>query len=133
MEVRVGRESGERTEILAGLSEGQQIVASGQFLIDSEASLAGLQARPLANAAAAPAKASLYEARGRIEALSVESVTLSHEPVPAIGWPAMTMTFKLEPPALAEGLKVGDQVAFGFEQRPDGAVVRRIARTGAAR
>ncbi len=57
MEVRVGRESGERTEILAGLSEGQQIVASGQFLIDSEASLAGLQARPLANAAAPPAKA----------------------------------------------------------------------------
>ncbi|MGH6996683.1 MAG: efflux RND transporter periplasmic adaptor subunit, partial [Phenylobacterium sp.] len=135
VEVRVGRESGERTEILAGLSEGQQVVASGQFLIDSEASLAGLQARPLATGAATPAKTPslLHETRGRIEALSADSVTLSHEPVPAIGWPAMTMTFKLEPPALANGLKVGDQVAFGFEQQPDGAVVRRIARTGAAR
>lgn len=135
VEVQVGRESGERTEILAGLSEGQQVVASGQFLIDSEASLAGLQARPLASGAAAPAKTSapLYETKGRIEALSAESVTLSHEPVPAVGWPAMTMTFKLEPPGLAKGLKVGDQVAFGFEQRPDGAVVRRIARTEAAR
>ena len=135
VEVRVGRESGDRTEILAGLSEGLKIVASGQFLIDSEASLAGLQARPLAIGAPAPAKAPgvLHETRGRIEALSASSVTLSHEPVPAIDWPAMTMTFKLEPPTLAKGLKVGDQVTFGFEQRPDGAVVRRIARTGVAR
>lgn len=135
VEVRVGRESGERTEILAGLSEGQQVAASGQFLIDSEASLAGLQARPLATGAGTPTTApgALHETRGRIEALSAESITLSHEPVPAVGWPAMTMTFKLEPAALAKGLKVGDQVAFGFEQRPDGAVVRRIARMGAAR
>jgi Cu(I)/Ag(I) efflux system membrane fusion protein len=47
VEVQVGREDAERSEILAGLSEGQKVVASGQFLIDSEASLAGLQARPL--------------------------------------------------------------------------------------
>ena len=47
VEVQVGREDAERTEILAGLAEGQKVVASGQFLIDSEASLAGLQARPL--------------------------------------------------------------------------------------
>jgi Cu(I)/Ag(I) efflux system membrane fusion protein len=56
VEVQTGREDGGRTEILAGLSEGQQVVASGQFLIDSEASLAGLQVRPLA-AAAPPAAA----------------------------------------------------------------------------
>ena len=47
IEVRLGREDGNRTEILAGLAEGQKVVASGQFLIDSEASLAGLQVRPL--------------------------------------------------------------------------------------
>ncbi len=45
----------------------------------------------------------------------------------------MTMTFKLDPPGLAAGVKVGDQVAFGFEQRPDGPVVRRIAPAGARR
>lgn len=37
--VRAGAESDARTEILDGLSVGQQVVASGQFLIDSEASL----------------------------------------------------------------------------------------------
>ncbi|HXU99472.1 MAG TPA: efflux RND transporter periplasmic adaptor subunit [Caulobacteraceae bacterium] len=56
VEVRLGREDGDRTEILAGLVEGQKVVASGQFLIDSEASLAGLQVRPL-GAAAGPATA----------------------------------------------------------------------------
>jgi Cu(I)/Ag(I) efflux system membrane fusion protein len=52
VEVQVGREAGDRSEILAGLSEGDEIVASGQFLIDSEASLAGLPVRPLSGGAA---------------------------------------------------------------------------------
>ena len=46
-EVRTGREGGGQTEILAGLAEGEKVVASGQFLLDSEASLTGLAARPL--------------------------------------------------------------------------------------
>lgn len=42
--VRAGMESGERVEIVEGLKEGEQVVTSGQFLIDSETSLrAGLQ------------------------------------------------------------------------------------------
>jgi Cu(I)/Ag(I) efflux system membrane fusion protein len=130
VEVQLGREDADRTEILAGLNEGQKVVASGQFLIDSEASLAGIQAQPIgASPTAAPPRPQglLYETRGRIEVLTSDSITLSHEPVPAIGWPAMTMTFKLDPPALAKGMKVGDRVAFGFEQKPSGPVVRRLA------
>ena len=46
-EVRTGRESGEMTEIVAGLAEGERVVASGQFLIDSEANLSGMAARPI--------------------------------------------------------------------------------------
>ena len=48
-EVRAGREAGGRTEILAGLTDGEKVVASGQFLIDSEASLTGVQARPISD------------------------------------------------------------------------------------
>ncbi|MES3028418.1 MAG: efflux RND transporter periplasmic adaptor subunit [Pseudomonadota bacterium] len=131
VEVELGREDSGRTEIRAGLSEGQKVAASGQFLIDSEASLAGLQAKPLVAARAAPAAAKTFETRGRIEALAAGSITLSHEPVPAIGWPAMTMAFKLDPPTLAKGLKVGDRVVFGFEQTTDGAVVRHLAKEAA--
>jgi Cu(I)/Ag(I) efflux system membrane fusion protein len=128
VEVQLGREDRDRTEILAGLDEGQKVVASGQFLFDSEASLAGVQVRPLtASAPPAAAQPQLYRTRGRIEALSGDQITFSHEPVPALGWPAMTMTFTLDPPSLAKGLKVGDRVAFGFEQRPAGPAVRQLS------
>ena len=46
-EVRTGREGGGQTEILAGLATGEKVVASGQFLLDSEASLTGVPVRPL--------------------------------------------------------------------------------------
>jgi membrane fusion protein, copper/silver efflux system len=39
VEVTTGRDIGDNTEILSGLSKGQKVVSSGQFLIDSEASL----------------------------------------------------------------------------------------------
>lgn len=53
-EVTVGQEAGGQTEILAGLADGEKVVASGQFLIDSEASLSGVQARPVSEGAMAP-------------------------------------------------------------------------------
>jgi Cu(I)/Ag(I) efflux system membrane fusion protein len=46
-EVQVGAEAAGRTVILAGLQEGQNVVASGQFLIDSEASLRGVLGRQM--------------------------------------------------------------------------------------
>lgn len=46
-EVKTGRDAGGRTEILAGLTPGEKVVASGQFLLDSEASLTGIAARPI--------------------------------------------------------------------------------------
>jgi len=44
-EVRVGTEAEGSSEILAGIDEGEPVVLSGQFLIDSEASLDGALAR----------------------------------------------------------------------------------------
>jgi Cu(I)/Ag(I) efflux system membrane fusion protein len=46
-EVKTGREGGGQTEILEGLAAGEKVVASGQFLLDSEASLTGIAARKL--------------------------------------------------------------------------------------
>jgi Cu(I)/Ag(I) efflux system membrane fusion protein len=129
-EVQTGREAGDDTEILAGLNEGEKIVASGQFLIDSEASLSGVEARPIGGAAAAESAstAALYETVGKIEQITATSVTLSHGPVPAIGWPAMTMTFQLPDPKIARGLKTGDRVRFGFDRPPTGPTVRRMTK-----
>lgn len=139
-EVQLGREGGGQTEILAGLSEGEKVITSGQFLIDSEASLSGIKARPLntapaPNPAAAnnPAKPTDYGTIGSIEAIENGAVTLSHQPVPALGWPAMTMSFKLANPTMTRGYKKGDRVSFRFEQRKGGSTLTSIAHSGAAK
>lgn len=121
-EVTVGRERGEQSEILAGLNVGEQVVVSGQFLIDSEASLQGVLARLAAPAA--------HSSRGRVEDITSTSITLAHEPVPALQWGAMTMTFQLADPALAQGLARGEAVEFEFRQEADGGVtVTRVEKS----
>jgi Cu(I)/Ag(I) efflux system membrane fusion protein len=47
VEVQPGQENDGRTAVLKGLEEGQQVVTSGQFLLDSEASLKGVAAQSL--------------------------------------------------------------------------------------
>jgi len=49
-EVVIGREGGGKSEVLRGLSPGEKVVASGQFLLESEASLTGIAVRPLEGA-----------------------------------------------------------------------------------
>jgi Cu(I)/Ag(I) efflux system membrane fusion protein len=53
VEIAIGREEGGRTEILKGIEPGTRVVASGQFLLDSEASLRGLERRMSSDAPAA--------------------------------------------------------------------------------
>lgn len=125
VEIRTGRESTELTEVLEGLSEGQQVVASGQFLLDSEASLRGLAVQTLGSTPAAPPPA-LHEAEGTLVALDGDMVGLSHGPFETLGMPGMTMPFPVADPALLKGLKVGDRVRVGVRQTDDGLLIERI-------
>jgi membrane fusion protein, copper/silver efflux system len=102
---------------------------SSQFLIDSEASLRGLEAR-LNQAAPAQAPASatgtgasvvLHSAKGKVEAIGKDALTLSHGPVESLKWPPMTMDFKRPASPLPAGLKPGDAITFEFTTGPDGA------------
>ena len=122
VEVQAGIESGGQTEIKSGLQAGQRVVVSSQFLIDSEASLKGVEAR--LNAAPQPgaaAPAARHEGEAKIEALGREAMTLSHGPIPSIKWGPMTMDFKL-PPAkdVPRNLEVGDRITFEFYMDKDG-------------
>jgi Cu(I)/Ag(I) efflux system membrane fusion protein len=126
VEVEPGAEADGRIAIRRGIEAGQQVVASAQFLIDSEASLQGLTAR------AAPAAAAEHEAEGRVTAVEADGVTLDHAPVPALRWPAMTMPFRLAAPQLARDLKPGDAVRFRFRMQGDDAVLTAIERAPAA-
>ncbi|UCU93461.1 efflux RND transporter periplasmic adaptor subunit [Hydrogenophaga taeniospiralis] len=142
VEVRTGREAGDQTEILQGLQAGQKVVRSGQFLIDSEASLNGLLARlsPAPEAASEKPAASpptTHQTDALVEAVDGNTVTLKHPAIPALKWPAMTMDFQL-PPAdqRPKDLSAGKAVRIEFEMR-DGDLpqITRIepAATGAQR
>jgi membrane fusion protein, copper/silver efflux system len=132
--VTAGNDSGSDTEVLSGLNEGAQVVASGQFLIDSEANLKSvlprLQAGAASDAVAAPAT---YETTGKVEAVTSHDITLSHQPVPALGWGAMTMTFGKPSATAFPGVTTGATVHFAFKQSSDGYELTKVEPTGAGK
>ncbi|MEQ1658525.1 MAG: efflux RND transporter periplasmic adaptor subunit [Hylemonella sp.] len=131
VEVKTGREANGKIEILAGLDLGQNVVVSGQFLIDSEASLRGLVDRlNQGPAQAANAAAQAYTTDALIENIEGEAVTLTHPPVPELKWPGMTMDFLLPPIEKRPGkLATGERVRIEFRmQDGDMPVITRLER-----
>jgi len=68
--------------------------------------------------AAAPA-AKQGKGTGVIRALDAKAgtLTIQHGPIPAVAWPAMTMTFKAKPATLLKNLKVGQTIGFDTSVR----------------
>ena len=138
-EVTLGHEAQGKSAVLAGLREGQSVVTSGQFLIDSEASLKGVLTRSQSETEKSSSSQSavvnavtLHEAIGDVESVSASEITLSHGPVESLGWSAMTMPFRLSRPDLATGVKTGDRVRFAFRKDEDGYVIERLSKSGGA-
>ena len=142
-DVGIGQEMGDDIEVTQGLAEGEQVVASGQFLIDSEArlrSVTGSMSAPVAMAPASAASMSaaptsgVYAGEGQVESVEADGITISHGPIAALKWPAMTMGFsKPEAKAFAD-IKPGDTVRFEF--RKGGAMdyeLMSVQRLGGAR
>jgi Cu(I)/Ag(I) efflux system membrane fusion protein len=139
-EVRIGVESNGKTAILSGVREGQRVVASGQFLIDSEASLRGVLARlggEKADTSAAPgampptpAAKTLHEATGKIKSFAPGEIVISHGPIESLGLEPMTMPFKLDRPELTQGLKVGETVDFRFRVQDGEFVIEQVRKAG---
>jgi Cu(I)/Ag(I) efflux system membrane fusion protein len=130
VEVQTGQENEGKTVVLKGLEEGQQVVSSGQFLLDSEASLKGIGARTLEMPPSPAAPPALHEADGQIVEINSQDVTLAHGPFKTLGMPGMTMTFPLADPALMQGLKAGDKVRIAVSQTDDGLRVERLEKSG---
>jgi Cu(I)/Ag(I) efflux system membrane fusion protein len=115
-EVQVGREGSGQSEIRNGLKAGDKVVLSGQFLIDSEASLSGTVAR-LESGQAQIA----HQGRGTVVSLDAAGgqVELDHEAIASLQWPRMTMGFVVEDKAQLARLKKGDRVEFELRAKPD--------------
>jgi len=133
VDVEPGIEADGQTEIRHGLQAGQQVVLSGQFLLDSEASLKATTTRMEGAGPAQGAADKRYSGTGKLEAIDPDAVTLSHAPIPALKWGAMTMEFGLPAAGLPPGLKPGQSVSFEFMLDKEGAaVLTRIEPTGKA-
>ena len=118
VDVEIGMESEGRTEIRNGLEAGQKIVVSGQFLIDSEASLRGTATR-MSDAPAAQGRTSgsqTHRAQGKIERIGKDAVTISHGAIPSLEWEPMTMEFRLPANGLPGDFAVGDTVMFEIRE-----------------
>lgn len=115
-EVRIGHEQNGQTEILSGLTQGQKIVLSGQFLIDSEANLKGVEGRWSSGNKQDSVKpaAQSYHTSALVEAVSDEALTLTHPEIPALKWPGMTMDFRLAPDHSSIKPEVGSTIQIEF-------------------
>ena len=130
--VVAGIESGDWIQIVSGLQPGDEVVTSGQFLIDSEASLKASLARMSGGSAAM--QESQADMQDQITGTGVlreirakeNLVNMQHDPIPALGWPDMTMDFKVKPGVSFEGLGSGDAVEFELEAGDDGYVITVI-------
>ena len=142
-EIRVGEDSGDETVVLAGLDEGDKVVLSGQFLIDSEASLSGTLARLAESGSSgkatgegdSEAEASgqgpdpqepqdtkqepRHTAQGVIEDIDGHAWSIATDAIPSLDMGAMSMNF-YHPEHLPEDeFKPGVRVSFTFFSNDD--------------
>jgi len=133
-EVTLGARSDAWVEVLQGLKEGEEVVVAANFLIDAESNLkaaisgmaAPASAASAVSASSAPATPKAtgvsHQAVGSVDSVDAKAgtVTLNHEPVATLKWPAMTMDFVLANASLMQGLTPGAPVSFEFVERKPG-------------
>ncbi|MBF0383670.1 MAG: efflux RND transporter periplasmic adaptor subunit [Magnetococcales bacterium] len=123
--IRTGMESNGLVEILSGLENGDKVVTSAQFLIDSQASLSGSLERMeeveehkevggIKHLPATESQAPPISSAGVLRMIMPDErkVKLSHEPIPALNWPAMTMDFTLADEVEVPTLDLGAKIRF---------------------
>jgi Cu(I)/Ag(I) efflux system membrane fusion protein len=137
-DVVVGIESGDYVEIQKGINEGDQVVVSGQFLLDSEASTRASFARmtePTNTEASTPmpAEPKTVMATGVIKALLPDErkLTIEHGPISELGWPAMTMDFALADDIDLGSLSNDEKIMFQLEQRDERYLITSIHKADA--
>ena len=135
-EIKLGSRSDNYVEVLNGVAEGEQVVVAANFLIDAEsnlkAAIGGLghahgSSAPQAGAPAAehagheqgaPQQPKSAQTQGTLNAINADgTVNISHGPIKALGWEAMTMDYPLANSSLAQGIKPGTAISIEFVER----------------
>ena len=121
------------------LGGSRPVLASAQPQAPAEAMLVSAQAAaPQHSGEMQMAHAGQNDAHGTGTVNSVDptqhKINLSHQPIPEIGWPAMTMEFPVAPSIDLKGIKPGTRVNFTIEQGQGGMYeIKAIAPAGGGR
>ena len=127
--VKLGKRGDSYIEVLDGVNAGEMVVVGANFLIDAESNLkaafsgfgqsadrakpAEMQASKAVSTPVAPAVVT-HHGEGSVEAVDPahSGVTLAHDPIASLKWPAMTMDFKVKDPVVLRALKPGQRIQF---------------------
>lgn len=131
--VALGNRSDNYVEVRDGVVEGEQVVTSANFLLDSEsnlkAALGGMNERTVPSASAvSPAqpehKSVGHQAQGTLDGINSDgTVSITHGPIKSLDWPGMTMDFALANSSLTAGIKPGSAITFELVERKPGEFV----------
>ncbi|KTD31429.1 efflux RND transporter periplasmic adaptor subunit [Legionella israelensis] len=119
--VTTGIESNGKLAILSGLSEGDKVVVSGQFLIDSESSLkAAFRRLDPAKKELTPDRNKIPTTynRGKILAIVPQKnrIILQHSPIKALGMPEMVMELPVAKTIDLSAYHVGQEIDFQLSE-----------------
>lgn len=108
VEVELGRSADQQTEIVSGIEEGEKVVTSAQFLIDSESSKTSDFMRMNSE------EPETVWMKGYVNDIDLNSAiaNITHEPVAEWDWPDMTMDFNLAETLDATSLQAGHTIHF---------------------
>jgi Cu(I)/Ag(I) efflux system membrane fusion protein len=116
--IEVGREAGDVIEVIAGLSEGDKVVTSAQFMLDSESS----QSADLARINGVEADNPSVWAKGQITDMMAghRMATINHQPVEEWQWPGMVMNFTFAEGLDIETVQSGQSIEFEIQKTDSG-------------
>ncbi len=123
----LGQRSDGYVQVLSGVTEGEQVVTSANFLIDAESSLKAVLSgmtvtAPVETTAATSvpdqSKSVGHQAHGTLDAINDDgTVHVTHEAIQSLGWAGMSMDFELANSSLVAGIMPGSTIEFEIVER----------------
>ena len=128
IEVKTGRRGDDYTEILSGLDEGEKVVTSAQFLLDSESSKTSDFKRMNHEQGQEEKQVSSATVNGTINSImkDMRMLTISREAIEKWNRGPATLDFLVDDTVGMYDLKEGMYVMFTFEVRDEGFVITSI-------
>lgn len=123
--VTLGRVASEAVEIVDGLVEGDKVVVSGQFLIDSESSIESDFKRFTQEQRQSIPSATVSGVINSID-ISTQTLNISRDAIPKWNRGPMTMDFLLGDSLDISTFNEGDVIEFTFEIRDSGFVITEV-------